>query len=91
MSIREQQARDFIAETFYSYVNGIEDCGTTDYPLLTKEQYKDYIWQTLEYEKDLIVNGVERKHIYFVGKERFNELVNEFLNNEENKEYIKGE
>ena len=85
----ENQAKEFISDAFWGYANGIEDCGIEDYPLLTKEEYKDYIWKTLEYEKNIIVNGVERKHIYFLGKMNFLKLVDEFLDNEDCQEYIK--
>lgn len=88
MTNLEKQAKEFIHETFWGYANGIIDCGTEDYPLMTKDEYKDYIWKTLDYEKNIVVNGVERKHIYFIGKTKFMTMVDEFLQEEDCQEYI---
>lgn len=88
MRILEKQVIDFIADTFWGYVNGIEDCGVEDYPLMTKEGYKKYIWKTLEYEKNIVINGVERKHLYFIGKDKFFKLVDKFLNRKDLQDYI---
>jgi hypothetical protein len=76
----ENQVKYFIASTVEGYLNGCYDC---DYEPMTRQEWIDYVWQTIEYEKDIIVNGVERKHLYYYGKENTVKLINKYLDNYE--------
>lgn len=82
----EGQIKGFIADTVEGYLNGCYDCG---YEPMTRDEWKKYVWDTIEYEKDIVVNGVERNHFKFYGKEKFMNLVDLYLDNYEDvKPYI---
>lgn len=83
----EHQVKYFIASTVEGYLNGCYDC---DYEPMTRQEWIDYVWNTIDYEKDIIVNGVERKHLYYYGKENTVKLINTYLDNYEDVQpYIK--
>ena len=79
----EDQVKYFIASTVEGYLNGCYDAG---YEAMTKREWIDYVWKTIEYEKDITVNGVERKHLWFYGKSKTEELTTLFI---ENYKYVK--
>lgn len=76
MNKLDKQTINFIHDTVHGYLNG---CYDDEYSPMTMDDWKQYVWQTIEYEKDLIVNGEERKHLHFAGKEKFYRLTEEFL------------
>ena len=85
----EEQTKYFIASTVEGYLNGCYDC-PEDYKPMTIQEWIDYVWSNLEYEKNIRVNGNERKHLNFIGKEKFIDLVKFYLNNYADvKQYIK--
>lgn len=82
----EEQVKGFIADTVEGYLNGVYDCG---YEPMTREDWKEYVWKTIQYEKDTITNDVEVNHFKFYGKEKFMKLVDYYLDNYEDvKPYI---
>lgn len=82
----EEQAKGFIADTVEGYLNGCYDCG---YEPMTRESWEQYVWQTIEYEKQMYINDQETNHLKFLGKKKFMELVNFYLDNYEDvKPYI---
>ena len=72
----ERQAKEFIKGTVYGYLNG---CYDDDYEPMTEQDWIEYVWNTIEYEKGFYTNGVEPTHFYFVGKDRFIEMTRDFI------------
>ena len=79
--------KEWLNMTIWGYINGIVD---DNYELMTREQWIDYIMTVLDMDaqSNQMVNGLEFKHIYFCGKEKIKKLANEFLNDEEIKQYV---
>lgn len=82
----EEQAKYFIASSIESYLNGCYDCG---YEPMTREDYKEYVWNDLKISQDMMVNGNEFKHLKFFGKEKMMKLIDVYLDNYEDvKSYL---
>lgn len=74
----ENQVKYYIAITVEGYLNG---CYDDNYESMTKEDWKDYIWNCIEYDKGVYINGNESSHLYFYGKEKTMKLIETYLNN----------
>ena len=72
----ERQVDEFIQDAVYGYVVGIED---DDYEPMTETDWVEYVWTVFKMEQDMIVNGLERKHLKFYGKDAFDAKVRKFL------------
>ena len=86
----EDQVKGFIACTVEGYLNGVQ----FGYEPMTRQEWKDYIIENLRREMayGIIVNGVERKHMKFIGNKKRDNLIDTFLDNYDDvQDYIKGE
>ena len=79
--------KEWLEMTVWGYINGIID---DNYEPMTREGWLDYIMQTLDIDasSNQMVNGLEFKHIYFYGKEKIAKIADEYLNDEDVKEYV---
>lgn len=83
----EEQVKFFIASEVEAGLNCYYD-GNNDKPM-TKDEWKDYVWASIELLKNTMVNGNEFNHLKFYGKENFLKLVDIYLENYEDvKKYI---
>lgn len=79
-NVMRMQVREFIQNTIYGYLNGCEDAG---YEPMTEQGYIDYVFTTLELEKDIVVNGLEARHLRFYGKENITAEIKRFIHTDE--------
>lgn len=79
--------KEWLEMTVWGYINGINDAG---YEKMTRDEWIDYIMETLDIdaESGQKVNGLEFKHIYFYGKEKIKKIAENYLKDEEVKEYV---
>lgn len=74
----EKQVKYYIATTIEGYLNG---CYDDNYQPMTREEWVEYVWTCIEYDKGVLINGRESSHLYFFGKEKTEKLVNVYLDN----------
>ena len=86
----EDQVKGFIAYTVEGYLNGVQ----FGYEPMTRQEWKEYIIEDLRRDMacGMIVNGIERKHMKFIGNKKRDKLIDTFLDNYEGvQDYIKEE
>ncbi len=83
----DEQVKYFIASEVEAGLNCYYD-NNNEKPM-TKEEWKDYVWNAIKLLKDMRVNGNEFNHLKFYSKEKFLSLVDIYLDNYEDvKPYI---
>lgn len=65
------------------YLNGINDCGTEEYPSMTFEGWVNYIVVGLKIAMGdyLNVNGLDYRHLQFTGDKKIRELAEIYVAN----------
>lgn len=79
----EEQVKYAIACEAEGYLNGIRDCGTTDYPPMTRENWIKYVEYGIELlaKEGMTINNAEYKHLRFFGKENIRKLIEAYIDN----------
>lgn len=72
----ERQAKEYIRSTVEGYLNG---CYDDDYEPMTEQDWIEYVWNAIEYEKGYYTNGEESSHLYFIGKDKFIEMTRKYI------------
>ena len=84
----EEQVKFFIASEIEAGLNCYYD-NTTEEPM-TKEDWKNYVWNSIELLKGMEINGNEYTHLRFFSKEKMFKLIDEYLENYQDiQKYIK--
>ena len=75
---RREKVQEYIESTIEGYLNG---CYDDDYPPMTKDQYIDYVIESLrmDAESGIRVNGDEFKNLYFYGIERIKKMIADYI------------
>ena len=84
----EEQVKYFIASEIEAGLNVYYDEPNTE--PMTKDEWKEYVWNTIELLKGMSMNGNEYTHLKFYGKNKIMNLIDTYLDNYEDvQKYIK--
>lgn len=75
----EEQVKFFIASEIEAGLNCYYDESNTE--PMTKQEWKEYVWNTIELLKGKKMNGNEYTHLKFYGKDNVMRLIDIYLDN----------